>query len=307
MTGDGAPGFRVPATEDGARLVDVLREHLGTVARREVGPLIAREAVSVDGHTGRIAEPVDAGAVLTVDTAALADLAARDRLTEPSARPLVLVHEDDDLLVVDKPAGIHVHPMGRYRDDTLLGAVLTHAGARAGSPWTGWRPYPAHRLDRATSGLMAFAKSAGVQDAFRRLLDERRVERVYRALVEGAPDDDAGTVDIAIGRDPERGYRRAAVAVDAGGQEAVTHWRVVERREATTLVELRLGTGRTHQIRTHLAAIGHPVVGDTLYADTGDDPRSARTIALRAVRLSFPHPRTGAAVDLTVEGSPEGG
>lgn len=292
------PAHVVPAAAEGARFVDHAREHLAVVASRAVGPLIAEGALRIDGRTGRIAEPLAAGAVLHLDADALA-AARRDRLvTEPAPRPLVVVHEDGHLLVVDKPAGLHVHPMGPYREDTLLGAVLWRAGARPDDPWAAYRPHLAHRLDRATSGLLVVAKDRATHDAFQHLLDDRQVERTYHALVTGVVAGEEGTVTAPLGRDPDHGYRRAVVPVDEGGQDAVTSWRVLDRHATATLLEVTLGTGRTHQIRTHLAAIGHPVVGDSLYATT-DAPASARRIELRAVALLFPHPRTGDRLRLT--------
>ncbi|MBW3618913.1 MAG: RluA family pseudouridine synthase [Actinobacteria bacterium] len=288
----------VPEAAAGSRLVDHLRAHLAVVATREVGPLIARGAVRVGDRTGRIAEPVHAGDVLTVAADALTDLRSRGLVTEPADLDLDVVHEDDDLVVVDKPSGLHVHPMGRYREDTVLGGVLWLAGARADGPWAAWRPHPVHRLDRATSGLLVFAKDKPSHDAFQGLLDDRQVERTYLALVEGQVRGDGGTVDAPLGRDPAMDYRRAVVPVSEGGRDAVTHWTVQERQADRTLLALVLGTGRTHQIRAHLAAMGHPVVGDTLYG--AREPAGDAHIELRAVGLRFPHPRTGEPVTLAV-------
>lgn len=292
------PRHVVPERSAGTRLVDHARRHLAVVATRAVGPLIARGAVRVGDRPGRIAEPVRGGDVLTVDAGALAELRHRRLVTEPADLHLDVVHEDDHLVVVDKPSGLHVHPMGRYREDTVLGGLLWHAGARPDVPWAAWRPHPAHRLDRATSGLLAFAKDKGTSDAFQALLDDRRVQRTYHALVHGDVVGSRGTIDEPIGRDPARDYRRAVVAEGDGGRPAVTSWSVLERRGDRTLVEVTLGTGRTHQIRVHLAAMGHPIVGDSLYADDGS-PASAQHIGLRAVRLAFPHPVSGTPLTLT--------
>jgi len=184
-----------------------------------------------------------------------------------------------------------VHPIGPYRSGTLLNALLWHCGARQDRPWGTWRPAPAHRLDRAASGLIAIAKSAAIHDAFRRLFASGGIARRYRATVHGSPRDDAGTIDAPLGRDPALDYRRA---IRPDGQRAVTHWRVVERLGDRSVLEIELETGRTHQIRAHLASAGHPIVGDGLYIDG----IATQVIELRATELRFSHPRTGALITL---------
>lgn len=251
----------------------------------EIGGLITRGAIQLEGRVGKMAERVREGEVLAVSTATIAALAL-----PPEPGELVIRYEDGDLLVCDKPAGIHVHPIGAYRDGTLLNRLLWHVGARPDNPWGSARPSPVHRLDRAASGLVAFAKAAKVQDAVRRMLVEHQLERRYLALVTGRVAADAGTIDAPLGRDPALDYRRAVVP---GGQRAVTHWSVVERHAERTLLAVSLETGRTHQIRAHLASIGHPIAGDSLYARGAD---SASEIALHATSLRFRHPRTGADV-----------
>lgn len=271
------------------RLVDLAKAHLVVVAASEIGPLIAAGAIRVDGRAGSINGHVAAGQHLDVDIAALGEHALI-----PEAVTVPVLHEDDDLVIVDKPAGMHVHPIGPHRGGTVLNALLWHAGARPLQPWAAWRPSPMHRLDRAACGLVAFAKSAAVQDVMRRLFEAGGIERRYCALVEGVVGADSGTIDAPLGRDPVLDYRRAVVPVERGGQRAVTHWRVLERRGDRTVVDLSLDTGRTHQIRAHLASIGHPIVDDALYAPTAAREDAASAIRLQAVEIRLPHPRTGA-------------
>jgi len=210
---------------------------------------------------------------------------------QPQPLPLVIRYEDDDLLVCDKPAGMHVHPLGPHREDTLLNALLWHCGARADHPWGRWRPRPLHRLDRAASGLVAIAKHAEIHEDVRRQFADHSIERRYRAVVHGRVEAASGTIASPLGRDPACDYRRAVVPVEQGGQPAVTHFTRLEQAGDRTLLELALETGRTHQIRAHLASIGHPIVGDTLYAPGGNRSDAASAIMLHAIGLRMRHPR----------------
>ena len=274
-----------------ARLVDVVKAHLVVVPVGEIGGLIARGAVHLAERVGRMAELVRDGDVLAVDATDIAPLAL-----PPDDAALAIRYEDDELVICSKPAALHVHPLGRFREGTLLNRMLWHVGARANQPWASARPSPLHRLDRAASGLVAFAKSAAAHDAFRRLLAEHQIERRYTAMVIGHVHGDAGTIDAPLGRDPTLDYRRAVVPIADGGQHAVTQWTVLARHADRTLLEVTLETGRTHQIRAHLASIGHPIVGDQLYIDGGEP---APAIALHATRLAFRHPHSGAEVVCT--------
>lgn len=272
------------------RLVDHAKAHLVVVPVGAIGELIKRGALAIDGRAGRIDAPVAPGARVTVDAAAIAEVAFI-----PEDVPLAIAFEDDDLIVVDKPAGMHVHPLGPHRTGTLLNALLWHAGARPDEPWAAWRPSPMHRLDRAARGLVAFAKTAYVHDVMRRMFDA--IERRYRATVIGEVVGERGTIDAPLGRDPVCNYRRAVVPVERGGQRAVTHWSVAARESGRTVLELVLETGRTHQIRAHLAAIGHPIIGDALYMQNATSSAdAARGIDLHAVELRFRHPRTGVEI-----------
>lgn len=233
------------------KLVDHAKDRLIVVPVGEIGALITAGALRVDGRVGRINDEVGDAQAVTVEAAAI-----EPHAIAPENLLLAIIHEDDELLICDKPAGMHVHPLGAHRSGTLLNALLWHAGARPEQPWGRWRPRPLHRLDRAASGLMAIGKTMRVFV----------IERRYCAHVDGVIADERGTIDRPLGRDPQLDYRRAVVE---GGQHAVTHWRVIERLDGRTRIELDLETGRTHQIRAHMASIGHPIVGDTLYGGSG--------------------------------------
>jgi 23S rRNA pseudouridine1911/1915/1917 synthase len=214
-------------------------------------------------------------------------------------RPLTVRHEDDHLLVVAKPPGLVVHPGPGHPTGTLVNALLGRPGTSlsTGGGDAG-RPGIVHRLDKDTSGLLLVAKDDATHQALARDLAAHRVERRYLALVQGRLPAETGTVDAPVGRHPRD---RKRMAVVPGGRPAVTHWRVLETFPAVQLTEATLETGRTHQVRVHLASLRHPLAGDRTY---GADPTLATRLGLtrpflHAWRLAFAHPATGARVDLT--------
>jgi 23S rRNA pseudouridine1911/1915/1917 synthase len=206
--------------------------------------------------------------------------------------PDLVIHADDDLLVVDKPAGLVVHPAPSHRGETLVGLLGGLAGGGEGS-----RPGVVQRLDKDTSGLMIVARNEGSHRALAAQIRKREVERVYLAMVEGALESRSGTIDAPLGRDRRRRTRRAVRG--AGEREARTHFEVAEVLPADTLVRARLETGRTHQIRVHFAAIGHPVAGDPEYGHRGRHGLSRQF--LHSARLAFRHPTTGEEVAFEAE------
>jgi 23S rRNA pseudouridine1911/1915/1917 synthase len=219
-----------------------------------------------------------------------------DEPDEPEAPAVVrdaefaVAYEDEHLIVVDKPAGVVVHPARGHRAGTLAQAL---AGTAAGGE-EGWRAGIVHRLDRDTSGLLVVAKSDAVHRALKALLAARRITREYLALVEGRPPARTGTIDAPIGRDRRV---RTRMSTDTGeAREARTHFELERALPHTTLLRVRLETGRTHQIRVHLQAIGHPVCGDPEYGRAG--LLGLERQFLHAARLAFEHPVTGAAVDV---------
>jgi len=198
------------------------------------------------------------------------------------------VHEDADVLVIDKPAGMVVHPGAGHAHATLAAAALAHApgiatvgGAR--------RPGIVHRLDKDTSGLLVLAKTQRAYDSLTRQLATRTVTRRYVAIVHGRMRTASGVVDAPIGRDP-RHRQRMAVLPAGKGKRAVTYWRVAQRFPSFTELDVKLETGRTHQIRVHLASLGHPVVGDRAYGGKSRPPAAFEGLALHAAELSFVHP-----------------
>ncbi len=285
----------VPAEADGRKLHEHLREVLGGAQVRRLGDLLLGGDVLVDGVPGRIPQRLREGQVLSLTPNAQADLTAR--MIPVADLELDLPVDDPCFAVVVKPKGMQVHPMGRHRDRTLVGGLLWLAGARPDNLWTSWRPHLVNRLDRPTSGLVAVAKSGPMRAALQTQLEGGTMRRSYVAWVEGTITADAGVVRDPLGRDPAMDYRRAVLPVDDGGQEAVTHWQVLERTGTHTQVECELETGRTHQIRAHLASLGHPIVGDLLYG-RGIAPEQDDRIALHAHRLRFEHPSTGDPIDV---------
>jgi 23S rRNA pseudouridine1911/1915/1917 synthase len=284
------------AEEDSpSRLDQLLPRRIPELSRSAAARLIRSGLVEIDEEVIlRPSEAIRAGSIVRV------------RLEPPVPTnveaqeiPLRIVWQDADLAIVDKPAGIVVHPAAGHADGTLVNALLHHLEDLSGIGGE-LRPGIVHRLDKETSGLLVVAKN---DEAHRRLSERWRgpeVKKVYVALVYGAPDPAEGTIDRPVGRHPKE---RKKMAVVAGGREARTRYRTLERFHGCSLVELELETGRTHQIRVHLASIGHPVVGDPVYGGAqwkGVQEGRVRSLlrslgrqALHASRLELVHPRSG--------------
>ena len=269
---------RVSETDAGRRL-DVVVAALPGVATRSLAERLIRDgAVLVDGERRAKSHRLEGGEELEVALSGPARL-------EPSDEPLEVVFEDEHLLVIDKPAGLVVHPAPGHDEETLVNR-LVGLGAAGGDPG---RPGIVHRLDRDTSGLLLVARSQRAYERLSSAIRERQVERRYLALVRGAPRSRAGRIDAAIGRDRTDRTRRS-IDTDTP-REAVTWFEVRERLGERTLLEVRLETGRTHQIRVHLEAIGLPVSGDPVYGAARD--LGLERQFLHAHALAFDHPTTG--------------
>lgn len=287
-------GHRLSASvsdDDAGRRLDRLLADAGHgLSRSRLQALIAAGHVSCDGRTIDDADyRVKPGQVFDIWVPAPAP--ARP---QAQAMDLTIVHEDDALLVIDKPAGLVVHPAAGNPDRTLVNALLAHC--RDGLSGIGGvaRPGIVHRLDKDTSGLMVVAKTDAAHAGLTRQFADRSLSRTYRAVVHGVPAPVSGTVDAPIGRSPRN---RKKMAVVGGGRPAVTHYRTLKAfGTAASLVECTLGTGRTHQIRVHLAHLGNPVIGDSVYGGTrrrlGPAPIPFPRQALHAARLKFRHPAT---------------
>ena len=215
----------------------------------------------------------------------------------PQDIPLDVVYEDADVIVVNKPVGMVVHPAPGHPDGTLVNALLHHCGDSLSGINGELRPGIVHRIDRDTSGLIIAAKNDAAHIALAAQLQDHSLFRLYEAVVIGGLREDSGTVDLPLARHPTD---RKKIAVDhRNGRRAVTHWAVVERFSGYTYVQCRLETGRTHQIRVHMAALGHPVLGDPVYHGARKGFPELAGQCLHARRLTFRHPRTGE--EITVE------
>lgn len=273
----------------GARLDSFLSEGAG-ISRSAAARLCDEGRVCVNGRASTKNTRLSAGDSVTYEIPA-------PRESEASAEdiPLDIIYEDDDLLVINKPSGMVVHPAAGNEEGTLVNALLYHCRDSLSGVGGEKRPGIVHRIDKDTSGLLAVAKNDEAHIALSAQLEDHSMYRVYHALVSGGFREDEGTVNLPIGRHPRD---RKKMAVVAGGREAVTHYRVLARYGQVSYLSLRLETGRTHQIRVHMAAKGHPLLGDGVYGG-GNTPFERRHASLfsgqclHAKELSFRHPRTG--------------
>lgn len=279
-----------PLEEDtGTRLDSFLSRRVEGLTRSAAARLLAEGCVTCDGAVPGKSYRIAGGEELCVILPE-----AEEPEAVPQDIPLDVVYEDEDVIVVNKPVGMVVHPAPGHPDGTLVNALLHHCGDSLSGIGGELRPGIVHRIDRDTSGLLIAAKNDFAHQKLSAQLQDHTLARIYRCIVIGNLREDSGTVDAPIGRHPAD---RKKMAVVAGGRSAVTHWSVLERFPGYTYVECRLETGRTHQIRVHMAHIGHPILGDTVYGAKKPVP-GLQGQCLHAVGLRFLHPRTGELVEL---------
>ena len=284
--------IRLRASEESKnqRLDAFLASSLDGLTRSQATRLIESGEVAVDGRAVSKSYKLAGGEDIAVTLPEPEPVEA-----VPQDIPLDVVYEDADVIVVNKPSGMVVHPAPGHPDGTLVNTLLYHCAGTLSGVGGALRPGIVHRIDRDTSGLIIAAKNDAAHQYLSAQLADHTLARTYECIVVGALREDRGTVDAPIARHPTD---RKRMAVVAGGREAVTHWEVIARYPGYTHVRCRLETGRTHQIRVHMAYIGHPILGDTVYGAKKDVPGLTGQ-CLHAVGLRFLHPRTHEVVELS--------
>jgi len=289
-----SPEQRVVTVPDGlaGERLDAAMARMFGLSRTRAAALIAEGQVHLDGDLAMKSDRVHGGSLLDVTIPAVVDpLAAEPELVEG----IKIIHDDDSIIVLDKPVGIAVHPSPGWTGPTVVGH-LAAAGYRIATSGASERQGIVQRLDVGTSGVMVICKGERAYSVLKNAFRHRTVDKIYHALVQGHPDPLSGTIDAPIGRHPRADYK---FAVMADGRHSVTHYETLEAHRFASLLEVHLETGRTHQIRVHMSALKHPCVGDLTY---GADPTLSQRVGLQrqwlhAVRLGFEHPDTGEHVE----------
>ena len=272
--------------------VDAAIARMFGLSRTRAAELIVSGHVSVDGAPPAKSDRVEAGAMLDVAIPVTVDPVA---VVPATVEGIKIVHDDEAIVVIDKPVGVAVHPSPGWNGPTVVGHLVA-AGFRISTSGAAERQGIVQRLDVGTSGVMVIAKSERAYSVLKQAFRDRTVDKTYHALVQGHPDPLQGTVDAPIARHPRHDYK---FTVRADGKPSITHYETLEAHRFATLLEVHLETGRTHQIRVHMAALKHPCVGDLTY---GADPTLAQRVGLErqwlhAVRLGFEHPESGEQVE----------
>jgi len=287
--------FIVPPAAEGQRLDRWLCLHLSGLSRSRIQKLIGEGHVIVDGQQAKPSTPLIAGARVQVHV-----LPEEPRSLKAEEMELFILYEDEDLVVLNKPSGVVVYPAAGNRRGTLIqGLLYARTLSSIGAPE---RPGVVHRLDKETSGVIVFAKSDAAYYDLVRQFKEREVHKAYLALVHGDVEEDEGRIEAPIGRDLH--HRQRMGVRERGGRPAITEFRVLQRSEEVTLLCVKPHTGRTHQIRVHLTAIGHPIVGDPLYGRKNRFP-GAKRLMLHAWKLAFTHPKSGQRLEFIAPPPPE--
>ena len=282
--------YELIAEESGQRLDKYLAEKMTDLSRSRIKELVQAGEVLVNGKKSKVSYKVQKGDLIQVTVLPLEPLAL-----EAENIPLDIVYEDEDVIVVNKPQGMVVHPAAGHPSHTLVNALLYHTRDLADSP-EGFSPGIVHRIDKDTSGLLMVAKNAAARESLEKQLAAKSNKRQYLAIVHGNFAEEEGTIDAPIGRNPKD---RKQMAVVEKGKSAVTHFKVLEQYQGYSLVECQLETGRTHQIRVHMAYIGHPLAGDPLYGPRKTLPGHGQF--LHAKTLGFEQPSTGEWLEFSVQ------
>ena len=285
--------LHIQAKESGERIDALLARTVADLTRSGAQRLLEDGCVSLDGTAVKKNYKVHAGDLFTVELPPPADLPLI-----PQALPLDIVFEDEDVIVVNKERGMVVHPAPGHPDGTLVNALLYHCGDSLSGVGGEKRPGIVHRIDKDTSGLLIVAKNDFAHQQLSAQLADRSLSRVYEAVVHGSFREDAGTIDRPIGRHPTD--RKRMAVTEKNSRSAVTHWQVLTRYRGYTHIRCKLETGRTHQIRVHMASLGHPLLGDFTYGAPSPE-KGLEGQCLHARCLQFIHPRSGAAIRLESE------
>jgi 23S rRNA pseudouridine1911/1915/1917 synthase len=272
----------------GDRIDRYLSQHLPDLSRSRIQQLIEQGQVQVNDNVCTSKKAI----VQMGDRISLTIPEAKPLDLQPEAIPLDILYEDDSLIIINKPAGLVVHPAAGHESGTLVNALLAHCSNLAGIGGV-QRPGIVHRLDKDTTGAIAIAKTDRAHQHLQAQLKAKTARRDYLGVVYGAPSTDSGTIDQPIGRHPVDRKKMTILPVEKGGRTAVTHWQVRERLGNYTLIHFQLETGRTHQIRVHSAYMGHPIVGDPVYSSGRSVGVNLPGQALHAWRLRLQHPVSG--------------
>ena len=271
------------------RIDKYLTFYLTDLSRQKIQKLIEKKEILVNNQLISSNYKVKEGDIITISN----NLPTNEIELKPSNIPLDIIYEDDDLLVINKQSGLVVHPAPGNYEDTLVNALIGKYNLSNNNI----RPGIVHRLDKDTSGLILIAKNDYIHNKLSQMIKNRKVERYYLALVEGTFNHETGTIEAPIGRDFHNREKMTVTSVNS--KNAITHFKVVTRYLKYTLIECKLETGRTHQIRVHLSYIKHPVVGDPLYGKKTENSNFGQL--LHAYKIHFPHPRTNKILEFQVE------